>query len=68
MNRLIFCARVKINNFNASGETEKIAYEYFKNGNWLISKIEVVWQNSDKTSSKLSKLINQFLLSSVFMF
>ena len=41
---------------------EIIASEYLNKRNCLMSKIEVVWQNSEKTSFKLYKLINQFLL------
>ena len=41
---------------------DKIAFEYLNNRNRLISKIKVVWQNLEKTSFKLYKLINQFLL------
>ena len=41
---------------------EIIASEYLNNRNWLMSKIEVVWPNLEKTSFKLYKLINQFLL------
>ena len=43
-------------------EMEKIAFEYLNNRNRLISKVEEVWQNFEKTSFKLYKLINQFLL------
>ena len=57
--RLIFCAKLKV---SASAETKKIVSEYLNNRNRLISKIEVVWQNLEKTSFKLYKLINQFLL------
>ena len=41
---------------------EKKASEYLNNSNRLMGKIEVVWQNSEKTSFMLCKLINQFLL------
>lgn len=41
---------------------EKKASEYLSDRNRLMSKIEVVCQNLEKTSSKLYKLIVQFLL------